>query len=252
MRYFLEISYKGTHYHGFQIQPDHPSVQRQLESVLSKVLNKKTGITGSGRTDSGVHCIQSYIHFDTDNALPENLTHRLNTMLPSDIAVTRTIPVKPDAHARYDAIRRGYRYYIHFSKNPFLLDRSYFYHYQKPDIGLMQQAAAIFPQYEDFKILSKRDPSVKSTICTIYESKLETINSGQQLVFHVEANRFLYNMVRRMVGALLMAGTERITVDHLRQCLAENKNLPRAAMVPPQGLFLTKVAYPFIKPGTQI
>jgi len=247
MRYFLEISYKGTAYEGFQVQPGKDTIQGRINDVLSRVLNREIGVTGAGRTDAGVHALQSFVHFDSDSALPVNLVYRLNKMLPADIAAKRLIAVADTAHARYDAVSRAYSYRIHFEKNPFLTGLSYHYPYPAPDFEAMKKALPHFIQCNDYALLSKFNPDNKSTRCELTRAELILDPENKSLEFQVEANRFLHNMVRRMTGALLAIGRQAMSSEQLRNSLDKKIPLPVNETAPPEGLYLTRVVYPFIE-----
>ena len=247
MRYFLEISYKGTAYEGFQVQPGKDTIQGRLNEVLSRVLNSEIRVSGAGRTDAGVHALQSFVHFDSDTALPENIVYRLNKMLPADIAAKRLFPVADTAHARYDAVSRAYSYRIHFEKNPFLTGLSYYYPYPAPDIEAMKKALPHFKNFDDYAVLSRFNPDNKTTLCKVTQAELTFDSENKCLEFQVEANRFLHNMVRRMTGALLAIGRQAMSSEQLRDSLEKKIPLPVNETAPPEGLYLTRVLYPFIK-----
>ncbi len=247
MRYFLEISYKGSAYEGFQVQPGKDTIQGRLNDVLSRILSSEIRVTAAGRTDAGVHALQSFVHFDSNSALPENIVYRLNKMLPADIAAKRLIPVADTAHARYDAVSRAYRYRIHFEKNPFLTGLSYYYPYPAPDIEAMKKALPHFVHFDDYALLSKFNPDNKTTLCKVTQAELTFDPENKSLEFQVEANRFLHNMVRRMTGALLAIGRQAMSSEQLRDSLDKKIPLPVNETAPPEGLYLTRVVYPFIE-----
>lgn len=242
MRYFLELSYNGSQYHGWQSQPNAVSVQENIEKALSMILRFPTKITGAGRTDAGVHAQQMFAHFDTDNTIDiEQLTHRLNRFLPQDIAISNIIPVQPDAHARFDATARSYAYHIHQQKNPFLQQTSWHFS-KKLDVDAMNKAAKALFFYEDFQSFSKTHTDVKTYICKIEEAYWQQDNDN--LTFHITADRFLRNMVRAIVGTLIEVGLSKISVADFAHII-EVKNRSKAGFsVPAQGLFLTQIVYP--------
>lgn len=245
MRYFLDLSFKGTNYAGWQVQPDQPSIQGELEGVLSQLFNQHIPVTGAGRTDAGVHAHQIFAHFDAPKDLPERPFKALNQMLPPDISVQRIIPVADDAHARYDATARSYRYFIHHQKNPMLYDRSFFFPFEV-NRKLMDEATVLLRGEKDFAPLSRHNPDLKHTRCTIQSAYWETLPDTSQLVFHISANRFLHNMVRRIVGALLHIGVEKLSLNDWQQTLNTGAPLPINKTIPPQGLFLWSVQYPYL------
>ncbi|OYQ43344.1 tRNA pseudouridine(38-40) synthase TruA [Flavobacterium cyanobacteriorum] len=243
MRYFIEFAYNGKNYCGWQSQPHSPSVQETLGRALSVLLRAETEITGAGRTDTGVHARQMFAHFDHDRPLDPALVQKFNSFLPKDIAVLRFIPVHDTAHARFDATSRTYEYHIHTFKDVFVNEGSW-YNFHELDIAVMNQAAAILPDYTDFKCFSKTHTDVKTFNCRITEAYWK--KSGTHLVFTISADRFLRNMVRAVVGTLVNAGLGKITVDDVREII-ESRDRNRAGFsVPAHGLYLTRVQYPYI------
>lgn len=245
MRYFLEFAYNGTHYHGWQLQPDAISVQEVLTKALSTLLRTPIELVGAGRTDAGVHARQMYAHFDLDVLFDkDSLLKRMNSYLPEDIAVFDIHLVADDAHARFDATARTYDYHIHQFKDAFCNSGS-FYHFRPLNVELMNQAAQILFEYEDFECFSKTHTDVFTFNCTIYKAHW-TVLPDNKLVFTVSANRFLRNMVRAIVGTLVSVGLEKITLDDFRTII-ESKNRGQAGFsVPGKGLYLTQVSYPYL------
>ncbi|MFY7672722.1 tRNA pseudouridine(38-40) synthase TruA [Tenacibaculum sp. MEBiC06402] len=244
MRYFIELSYNGKNYYGWQVQPNVISVQEKITSALSTILREEIAIVGAGRTDAGVHASQMYAHFDIDKELDDNFTYKLNAILPDDIVIYRTVKVADDAHARFDAVSRSYEYKIWLGRNPFLLDTSWQLNYKNIDIKAMNAAAKLLHDYEDFECFSKVKTDVYTFNCTVTnaEWKLE----GDQLTFFISANRFLRNMVRAIVGTLLDIGLGKKSVEDFKTII-ESKNRSKAGVsVPAKGLFLTKVEYDYI------
>ena len=244
MRYFLELSYNGKNYFGWQIQPDVISVQEKINVGISTILREEIPILGAGRTDAGVHASQMYAHFDFKGTLPKNFTHRLNSILPDDIVIHHIFKVENDAHARFDAKSRSYEYKIWLGRNPFLLDTTWQLYHQNLNIALMNEAASILYEYEDFECFSKVKTEVNTFNCNITEAKW--VLKGEELTFHISANRFLRNMVRAIVGTLLEVGSGKIDIPDFRKII-ESKNRSNAGVsVPAKALFLTKVKYDFI------
>ncbi|MEZ4859258.1 MAG: tRNA pseudouridine(38-40) synthase TruA [Flavobacteriaceae bacterium] len=242
MRYFIEIAYNGKNYCGWQNQPNGISVQEILEKALSALLGEAIHVTGAGRTDAGVHAKQLFAHFDYSEIKEmEKLVHRLNAFLSKDISVKNLFKVKEDAHARFDAISRGYEYHITQKKDPFLEGLAYEI-YLKPDLDLMNKAAAILCSYQDFQSFSRSKTDVKTYYCTIEKAIWE--RKDTLLIFTISANRFLRNMVRAIVGTLLEIGYGKLTLEDFHQII-ESKNRSNAgASAPAHGLYLTKVVYP--------
>jgi len=244
LRYFIEISYHGKNYFGWQMQPDVISVQEKITKGISTILRQEIAIVGAGRTDAGVHASQMFAHFDVDTALSENFTYKLNAILPDDIVIHKTILVADDAHARFDATSRSYEYKIFLGRNPFILDTSWQLYQKNIDVALMNEVASILLEYEDFECFSKVKTDVHTFNCTITEAKW--IQNGSELTFHISANRFLRNMVRAIVGTLLDVGFGKISASDFR-AIIESKNRSKAGVsVPARALFLTKVAYDYI------
>ncbi len=243
-RYFIHLAYNGANYCGWQIQPQSPSVQAELERCLGLKLGVTISVTGCGRTDTGVHARNFYAHFDMEEAIPDcdELTFRLNAFLPNDIVVYRIFEVAPEMHARFDALSRTYHYQITQVKNPFHQTDAYAY-YGPLDVDLMQQAADLLKDYTDFTSFSKLHTQVKTNNCKIMEAKW--MEQDGLLVFHIKADRFLRNMVRAIVGTLLEVGKGRMTLDGFRDVIGQKDRCSAGESVPAQGLFLEDVGYDF-------
>ena len=240
-RYFLEVSYKGTHYSGFQSQHNANTVQAEIEKAFAVLQRHQTIMTGSSRTDAGVHALQNFFHFDYEPVLHPHFVYKVNAILPDDIVVKSISPVIADAHCRFDAISREYNYYIYQQKNPFLKDRAFFFPYQL-DIDKMQEAAAIVKEYTDFTSFSKRNTQVKSFDCNIIESKW--LFQDNCLVYNVKGNRFLRGMVRALTATILKVGRNKLSLDEFRVIIQAKDCTKASFAVPAHGLFLMKVEYP--------
>jgi tRNA pseudouridine38-40 synthase len=244
MRYFLEIAYDGTNFHGWQIQPNGRSVQEEINKFLSVLTRETIMVTGCGRTDTGVHASQFYLHFDCEFDLQEQYLLRLNHMLPPDVAIKRIIPVHEKAHSRFDATERTYQYRIHFQKNPFIKKYSLYKFGGKPNFELMQQAAQIMLQYEDFWPLCRQSHDAKTTLCKISQSFWREENG--EYIYTITANRFLRNMIRLTVGAMLQIGFEKMTLAEFDQHLKTSERFDILKPAQPNGLCLTGVKYKYI------
>lgn len=244
-RYFVQLAYKGTNYHGWQIQPNAITVQEVLnESFQTFFRNPSINLVGCGRTDTGVHASDFYAHFETEEQIPlENAVFRLNNMLPKDIVLFNLFEVKPDQHTRFDATSRTYQYHIHLKKNPFILETSH-YMFQKLNVEAMNEACKVLFNHEDFTSFSKLHTDTKTNNCTIMLAKWEESDHG--LVFTVKANRFLRNMVRAIVGTMLEVGLGKITVAQFNEVILKKDRGAAGASVPGKGLFLTKIEYPYL------
>ena len=252
MRYFIQLSYDGTGYHGWQVQPNGVSVQEVLQKALSTLLRQPTEVTGAGRTDAGVHASMMVAHFDWPAAHEgeggeetpldcTQLTYKLNRLLPPDVAVQAVRPVSPEIHARFSATRRTDHYYIHTRNDPVL--RGYSWQGNVPlDFALMNEAAQVLLEYSDFTSFSKTGTDVKTNICQLTEARWEQLKPGEWR-FTVSANRFLRNMVRAIVGTLVEVGRHRMTISQMRHAI-EAKDRQRAGeSVPGHALYLTNIEY---------
>lgn len=241
MRYFIEFSYHGKNYFGYQIQPKEDSVQEELEKALSTILRKKIKTTGAGRTDTGVHAKKMFAHFDFSTILEEDIVYRLNSLLPKDIAIKRIFEVKEDFHARFDAKYRTYEYYIVLDKDPFWEDFSW--QFRKPHFNLekMNEACKILLEYNDFASFAKVGSDNKTHLCKIYNAQWE--QKDHLLKFSISADRFLRNMVRAIVGTMVEIGQGKISPSELRNIIEKQNRNAAGTSAPAQGLFLVDVGY---------
>ncbi len=240
-RYFLEISYKGTAFSGFQTQDNAVTVQSELEKAIAVLQRTQVSLTGSSRTDAGVHALQNYFHFDFVGELHPQFVYKLNAILPPDIVLHKLIGVGEEAHSRFDALSREYKYFIYWSKDPFLRDRAYYYPY-KLDLERMQLAAALLREYQDFTSFSKRNTQVKTFHCRLELSEWK--EEENCLVYHVRGNRFLRGMVRALTATMLKVGRGKISLDEFRAIIEARDCTKASFAVPPHGLFLLRVHYP--------
>lgn len=242
LRYFIEIAYNGKNYHGWQVQPGSPSVQEVLEHTLSTVLRKDIGVTGAGRTDTGVHAKQLFAHFDHDEIEDTTkIVFRLNSHLPKDISVKEIVCVRDDAHARFDATEREYEYVISLRKDPFQQGYAFLIHHE-PNIEKMNEAANILLEYKDFQCFSRNKTNVKTYHCDIKQARW--IRKDNRLIFTISADRFLRNMVRSVVGTLLEIGFEKISLADFHDIIKSKDRSKAGTSAPAHGLYLTKVLYP--------
>jgi len=243
LRYFVELSYNGKDYHGWQYQPNAISVQEVIENALTVLIGHKTTVVGCGRTDAGVHALQYYLHFDVRKKIEESkLKFKLNAFLPYSISVHRIFLVKEDDHARFDAVSRSYEYRIYLGKNPFLLDTTWQVQNQVYDLDKMNAASRALYGFRNFKAFSKSKTDVKTYDCEI--SRAEWMIEGDLLTFYITANRFLRNMVRAIVGTLLDVGNGKKTLEDFIEIIENKDRTCAGASVKAKGLFLSKVKYP--------
>jgi len=241
-RYFLQLSYKGSRYFGWQRQPNAISVQDVIEKTLSTVLREDIAVVGAGRTDTGVHASFYVLHFDVSNEIqePEKLVYHLNRFLPDDIAVQKINKVNNDFHARFSAASRTYKYFISTVKDPFNTETCY--QFTIPlDVEKMNEAAKTLFEYTDFTSFAKLHTDVKTNNCKIFQAEWE--RNDNQLVFTIKADRFLRNMVRAIVGTLLEIGKGKITGDDFRSIIEMKNRGAAGTSAPPQGLFLVDIGY---------
>jgi len=273
MRYFLHLSYDGTNYNGWQVQANAPSVQQTINEALGKLLGGPVASMGCGRTDTGVHAKDFYMHFTIENEIADraDFLFRLNCVLPQDISIFRIIPVEEKAHARFDATERTYEYYVHFDKSPFIKRYSFYQGFYKIDWDKVLAGAEFIKTIEDFTSLCLPSEDFKTNICYIKESKWDILpthhlilkpfdapdqsqtlftnfqrQGGEVLRFTVTSNRFLRGMIRKIVGTTLMIGKGRIGLDEFKNIVTEKRDFRIHFLAPPNGLFLSKVRYPYI------
>jgi tRNA pseudouridine38-40 synthase len=250
-RYFLELSYKGTHYNGWQIQDNAISVQQKINEALAVKLGTGSSpvpleTVGCGRTDTGVHATQFFAHFDASEKITDtkDFVYRLNALLPFDISIHNIHAVADDAHARYDAVQRSYRYYIHTFKNSFLRDYSGCY-FSKFNLEAMNEVAQLFMQHTDFSSFCKARAQSKTPYCKIYTAQWKSKNG--LFIFEITADRFLRGMVRAMVGTMIDVGAGKTTLQDVEKILAHKDRTKAGHAAPACGLYLTKIVYPYLE-----
>ena len=248
-RYFLEVTYKGTEYSGFQKQENANTVQAEIEKALTVLQKKSIELTGSSRTDAGVHALQNFFHFDYDDEIHPQFLYKINAILPLDIVVVKITKVKKEAHCRFSASSRAYKYYLSQKKSPFLQDRAFYFPYSI-DLKTMNEAAKIVTNYRDFSSFAKRRSQVKTFDCRIDCS--EWTRNDDVLVYYVKANRFLRGMVRGLTGTMLQVGRGKISLAEFEAIIMARDCTKANFAVPGKGLFLVEVQYPdsiFHEPG---
>ncbi len=242
LRYFFEISYKGTNYHGWQIQQNAISVQQVIEEKLGALLSAKINITGSGRTDTGVHAKQQFFHADLhDQTDCSQLRYQLNAILPRDIAVHSIKPVIAEAHTRFDAISRSYDYVIIPHKDPFRINEAYMYH-KSMELDSLNAASKKLIGKQNFESFSKVKTQVNNFNCEVFSASWH--QSDKCTIFHIEANRFLRGMVRAIVGTLLMVNEGKMSIKSMDEIIKKQDRTAAGRSVPPEGLYLSKISYP--------
>ena len=240
-RYFLEVSYKGNNYSGFQKQENANSIQEEIEKAFAVFFRSAFEMTCSSRTDTNVHALQNFLHFNFDREINQNSLYHINAILPADIVVKNVYNVESNAHCRFDAISREYKYYIYRKKNAFLPDRAHFYPYTL-DVEKLNQAARVVLKYIDFTTFSKRRTQVKTFECSIIKS--EWIQENDCHVYCVQANRFLRGMVRGLVGTMLHVGRNKLSIEEFEKIIRSGDSSRADFSVPGYGLFLVAVNYP--------
>lgn len=241
-RYFVEVTYKGTLFSGFQKQQNAGSIQEEIEKSFEIYFRSPFNMTCSSRTDTGVHALQNFLHFDHEGPiLGDNSIYHINAILPPDVVVKKIYSVQSQSHCRFDAICRSYRFYIHRKKDPFLKEIAYFYPFRL-DLDILNEAALLIRNHSDFASFSKRRSQVKTFICNILDSEWRM--QGDLLVYSVKANRFLRGMVRGLVGTMLLAGRKKINLSGFEEIINSGQSSKADFSVPGHGLFLVSVEYP--------
>jgi tRNA pseudouridine38-40 synthase len=239
-RFFLEVAYRGTAYSGFQSQENANTIQQEVEQAFRTLQRNAVVLTGSSRTDAGVHALQNFFHFDFESPLHPQFVYKINAILPSDIVVRSVQQVADEAHCRFDASSRVYDYFIYRSKDPFLEDRAWYFPYTL-NMEALQEAAALLMRHHDFTSFSKRNTQVKTFECSIMESSWR--QQQDCLVYRVRANRFLRGMVRALVATMLQVGRGTLSLEDFRAVI-DAKDCTRASFAAPaHGLFLVEVCY---------
>ncbi|SKB71314.1 tRNA pseudouridine synthase A [Daejeonella lutea] len=246
MRYFVHIAYKGTRYFGWQNQPNKISIQEVLESTLSKILKYQITIYGCGRTDAGVHASQYFFHMDIERKWDFDLFFRWNRILPVDIAIFEIIPVVGQPHARFDAVLRTYDYFLHTYKDPFLSDSSAMYLLDDLDLDRMKRAVELLPKYNDYSAYCKSPGKNEHNICNVSSATLFSNSNGDQIRFQISSNRFLGRMIRILTRKLIEIGIGKLSEDEFESHLISKKTPALILPAHPQGLYLSKVTYPFL------
>lgn len=242
LRYFLELAYNGKNYHGWQLQPNAITVQEVIEKALSTLLREAIKVVGCGRTDTGVHAKQYFLHFDLEIAIDKvGLIRKLNSFLPHDVAIYDLFQVEDDIHARFHALSRTYEYWITLNKNPFLSDTAYQIN-RTLDIDLLNEASILLLDYTDFKCFSRSNTDVKTYNCKITQANWQ--KQDNMLIFTITADRFLRNMVRAIVGTLLPIGLGEKDVSSFVSVIESRDRQQAGASVPGHALYLSQIKYP--------
>ena len=240
-RYFLELAYKGEGLSGFQVQENAHTVQSEVEKAIRIFMRREVALTGSSRTDAGVHALQNYFHFDWEGAFDPQWLYNLNAILPPSIVLKSVCLVADDAHCRFNAISREYKYYIYTQKDPFMMDRGWYFPFRFNE-ALLHEAAAMIMEQTDFRAFSKRNTQVNNFHCTI--SKSEWVNENGIWIYHVEGNRFLRGMVRGLVGTMMKMARTNADMNTLYKLFNESRQASADFSAPAHGLFLVRVQYP--------
>lgn len=246
MRYFVHIAYNGLQYNGWQKQPAVLNVQGVIEKALTQIFKTPIYINGCGRTDAHVHASQFYFHMDIEGEWDFDLLFRLNKCLPANIAVFDIIPMEGLQHARFDAVKRSYDYFLHTYKNPFLNGLSSYYLLDNLQLDEMKRAVALLPKYKDFRCFCTGPDKYEHTICNVMSADLFTDKQGDKIRFQITANRFLSKMIRIIMGQLLKIGKGELSVDGFEHYLIYRETPELITPAHPQGLYLSKVSYPYL------
>lgn len=244
-RFFIRLAYDGTNFCGWQNQNEHESVQGTIENAFSTLFRSPQKITGCGRTDTGVHADDFYAHWDFDGELDDSVCMKLNSILPRSIAIKEIREVGSEFNSRYSATKRTYHYFIHTQKNPFRRLYSYEYPHHSLRLDLMEEAAHELLNYTEFLPLIKLDKEKQKTKCTLFSSEIVQLEE-HYFRYEVSANRFLHNMVRRIVGTLVLIGREKLTIEELRRSMQVQSPLRLISLAPANGLHLVAIEYPFL------
>jgi tRNA pseudouridine38-40 synthase len=246
VRYFFHIGFNGFLYRGWQRQPDEQNVQQVFETTLSQIFKEPITVMGCGRTDAQVHASQFFFHADISTRWDYDLVFRINKLLPPDIAVFEIIPVEENQHARFDATLRRYDYFIHTYKDPFLSQLSSLYLEKNLNVGKMKQAVTLLTRYDDYRAFCKRPNDYRTTVCKVTAASFVADASGDRFRFQISADRFLGKMIRIIVGKLLVIGQGKLSVDEFESYLITKETPAIFEPAHPQGLYLSKVTYPFL------
>ena len=244
-RLFLEIAYDGTNYFGWQRQPEFASVQEAIEQVLSRLYDQNIQVVGCGRTDTGVHAKQYFLHFDAPKHR-ENLAFILQKMFPSDIGILNIYEVQPEAHARYDATERTYWYFLDENYDVFRRNQSWWYPLSDLNTDLIYKACELFTQYNNYIALCRFNLELSNHLSHVSQAEWCYFKPEKRVIFKVKSNRYLRNQIRRMVGCLVDIGREKISLDELERALRDGTELKYKPTAPPQGLFLWNIKYPYV------
>jgi len=240
-RYFIEVSYDGADFGGFQIQQNQQTIQGALEAAMATLYRETISLTGASRTDAGVHALQNFFHFDTTIQVTAKHIYNLNAILPNSIVVNSIYIVPSDAHSRFDAVKRSYIYKIHTQKSPFLEGRSWYYPFPV-NMQALQAAADVLLLYKDFESFSKKNTTVNTFDCTLY--KAEWTQEGSIIHFNIDSNRFLRGMIRGLVGTMLQVGRGHINLDRFEEIIRLKNEQNVDFSTPAHGLYLSNIEYP--------